>query len=195
MGAHVAQGCMSSRARTYGLRKVCDCGRRQWPKCPHTWHFSFKPRGGRRWRFSLDIELGHHIASKTEADTEADRIRTELRNGTFQPAAGVPHQAQAPKASHWIHSRPYTSSGRPRRAGRGHGRTINHGSRRSVSIGRLTAGASATVPSPQSRKTRSKCFTPRSPPLPRQPETSTCNSSRRRFGGPRKWVSPALARF
>lgn len=28
--------------RTYdGIKKRCDCARRSWPKCAHSWHFSF----------------------------------------------------------------------------------------------------------------------------------------------------------
>ncbi len=73
-----------------GLRKRCGCARRTWPKCPHSWHFNFKPRGGIGYRLSLDVELGRHIEGKTEAQTEADRIRTAIRSGTFHPRAVAP---------------------------------------------------------------------------------------------------------
>ncbi len=70
-----------------GLRKICDCPRRNWPKCSHDWHFNFKPRGGQPWRFSLDVELGRRIASKGDAEREAARIRAEILAGTFVRAS------------------------------------------------------------------------------------------------------------
>jgi hypothetical protein len=72
-----------SRHRNDGLRKLCDHPRRNWPKCPDSWYFNFKPRGGRAFMFSLDKELGQHIATKEDAKKEADRIRSEIRAGTF----------------------------------------------------------------------------------------------------------------
>ena len=36
-----------------GIRKRCVCPRRQWPKCPHPWHFSLH-HGGKEHRYSLD---------------------------------------------------------------------------------------------------------------------------------------------
>ncbi|HUK36163.1 MAG TPA: site-specific integrase [Vicinamibacterales bacterium] len=41
------------------------------------------PLAGQSFRFSLDAELGKHIESKADAKTEADRIRSEIRAGTF----------------------------------------------------------------------------------------------------------------
>ena len=75
------------RHRNNGLRKLCDCSRRHWPKCSHDWHFNFKPRGGPSYRFSLDVEVGRPLKSKTEAEGEAERIRTEIRAGTFVRAS------------------------------------------------------------------------------------------------------------
>lgn len=75
------------RNRNDGLRKLCDCSRRNWPKCSHPWHFNFKRRGGPSYRFSLDAELGKRIKNKEEAKTEAERIRTAIREGTFVRAA------------------------------------------------------------------------------------------------------------
>jgi len=70
-----------------GLRKVCDCPRRQWAKCSHGWHFNFKPRGGPSYRLSLDKHLGQHIDNKTDAETEAEKIRIAIKEGRFgQPA-------------------------------------------------------------------------------------------------------------
>jgi hypothetical protein len=71
------------RTRNGGLRKRCECPRKVWPKCPHSWFLNFKPKGGPHYRLSLDQELDRHIDSKTEAIAEAERIRTAIRNGTF----------------------------------------------------------------------------------------------------------------
>lgn len=71
------------RRRNGGLRKRCPCPRRNWAKCPHGWHFNFKWKGV-HYRFSLEQALGRRIDSKTEASTEADRLRTEIRTGTFR---------------------------------------------------------------------------------------------------------------
>jgi integrase len=78
-----------------GLRKLCKCAWRSWPKCAHPWHFNFKVRGGAAYRFSLDAELRRHIESKTEAETEAGNIRTAILNGTFRRAADMPAPAPA----------------------------------------------------------------------------------------------------
>lgn len=71
-----------TRQRNGGLRKVCGCARRTWPKCPHPWHFNYKWAGVPH-RFSLDEQLGEHIGSKTEAETEAEHLRVAIRAGTF----------------------------------------------------------------------------------------------------------------
>jgi hypothetical protein len=68
----------------HGLRKRCRCKRKDWPKCSHSWHLNFKPRGGLPYRLSLDREVGRHIDSKSEALTEAERIRQAIRGGTFR---------------------------------------------------------------------------------------------------------------
>jgi integrase len=78
---------MAARHSNNGLRKICDCSRRNWAKCPHDWHFNFKPRGGQAFRFSLDVEVGRRMKDKEDAKTEADRIRGEIRAGTFVRAA------------------------------------------------------------------------------------------------------------
>lgn len=70
------------RQANNGLRKVCACPRRVWAKCPHPWHFSFKWAGVHH-RFSLDRHLGRHVESKIDATKEADRLRTEIRQGSF----------------------------------------------------------------------------------------------------------------
>jgi integrase len=70
-----------------GLRKICDCPRRNWPKCSHDWHFNYKPRGGKPWRFSLDVEIGRRIENKGEAEKLANDIRSAINAGTFVRAA------------------------------------------------------------------------------------------------------------
>jgi integrase len=71
-----------ARHRNDGVRKVCGCARRRWSSCAHPWHFSFQWRG-RHYRFSLDRNVGRKIAGKTDAETEAELIRTAIRAGTF----------------------------------------------------------------------------------------------------------------
>src|SRR5579864_7054261 len=77
---------MSPRSRHHGVRKLCDCGVRQWPKCPHNWYFNFKPKGGPHYRFCLDGEIGRHVESKSEAENESTRIRAAILAGTFERA-------------------------------------------------------------------------------------------------------------
>ena len=72
-----------------GLRKRCGHPRRLWPKCPHSWYFNFKLRGGPAFRFSVDEETGTHIESKTEADALADSWRNAIRAGTFRRRGGA----------------------------------------------------------------------------------------------------------
>jgi hypothetical protein len=68
------------RERNDGLRKICDCPRRQWAKCPHLWHFNFK-WGDVALRKSLDALVGRKVTSKTEAEHEAEKIcRSECRH-------------------------------------------------------------------------------------------------------------------
>jgi integrase len=69
-----------------GIRKRCRCSRRQWSKCPHPWHFSLH-HGRKEYRYSLD-KVAHargEIAptSKSEAAEWRDRLRSEIRAGTF----------------------------------------------------------------------------------------------------------------
>ena len=73
---------MAQRYRNHGLRTICDCGRRQWPKCRHDWHVNFTWRG-QPSRFSLDRHLGRPLTGKTEAEREATRIRAEIQAGRF----------------------------------------------------------------------------------------------------------------
>jgi integrase len=68
---------------------VCGCLRRQWPKCAHAWYFSFQWKGV-HYRFSLDKQIGTRVESKTEAETEAEKFRIQIREGTFQRETPVP---------------------------------------------------------------------------------------------------------
>ena len=72
-----------------GLRKRCDCARRAWAKCSHSWHFSFKWKETHH-RFPLDKYATVPIASKDAARTEADRLRILIRGGQFPPATTAP---------------------------------------------------------------------------------------------------------
>jgi integrase len=72
-----------TKNKNHGIRKLCGCSRRNWPKCAHGWYFNFKPRGGPAYQFSLDVELGKHLEKKEDATAEAERIRNEIRAGTF----------------------------------------------------------------------------------------------------------------
>ena len=80
-----------TRHHNDGLRKICRCPRRKWSDCRHPWHFNFT-WNGQVSRFSLDRYVGRRIPDRTSAETEADRVRTQIRAGTFQlsPAALVP---------------------------------------------------------------------------------------------------------
>lgn len=68
-----------------GLRKVCGCGRRSWPKCSHPWHFNFRHKG-KNYRFSLARELPNRtIETKLQAETARDELTGAIRAGTFTP--------------------------------------------------------------------------------------------------------------
>jgi len=82
------------RKRNHGVRKLCKC--KDWSKCEHSWYFNFKPRGGPAYQFSLDVEIGKHLKRKNEAVAEAERIRNEIRAGTFVRAADRRRLAAAP---------------------------------------------------------------------------------------------------
>lgn len=80
-----------------GIRKRCDCLRRQWPKCAHPWHFSFHHHG-REHRFSLDVvaRARGELPPTTKGDAVAwrDRLRHEIHAGTFvDPTVPTPPPA------------------------------------------------------------------------------------------------------
>jgi integrase len=72
-----------------GIKKRCRCGKRQWPKCSHPWWFGFHYNGVEH-RYSLDkvarARSERVPVTKAEAATWRDRLRNEIRGGTF--AAG-----------------------------------------------------------------------------------------------------------
>lgn len=78
------------RHRNGGVRKRCGCPRKTWAKCRHGWYLNFKWKGVHH-RLSLNREVGQRIEGRTEAETEADRLRTEIRDGKFRVKA-VPQQ-------------------------------------------------------------------------------------------------------
>jgi integrase len=76
-----------ARQQNHGLRKVCGCARRTWAKCPHSWHFNFKPKHGSGYRFAVDSEADEHIEFKTKAEELAEGWRIAIRAGTFRRRA------------------------------------------------------------------------------------------------------------
>ncbi len=79
----------AARRLNGGVRKICGCSRGRWSKCPHPWHFNFKPKGGPAYRFSLDTESDKPIRSKTEAEALSDNLRAAIRAGTFRRRADI----------------------------------------------------------------------------------------------------------
>jgi integrase len=69
-----------------GIRKRCDCPRRQWAKCAHPWHFGFHHRG-REYRYSLHViaqARGEQSPTmKSDAAKWRDQLRAEIRAGRF----------------------------------------------------------------------------------------------------------------
>src|SRR5262249_52306815 len=75
------------RHRNKGVRKLCECQRRNWARCSHPWYFNFKWEGV-AYRFSLDKHLKKHIETKEDAEDEARELRKQIKDGKFgQPAA------------------------------------------------------------------------------------------------------------
>jgi integrase len=71
---------MTARHDNDGLRKRCRHSRAQWAKCEHSWHFNFKIHGV-AIRKDLDELVGQRIEGKTDAQAEAERLRTAFRKG------------------------------------------------------------------------------------------------------------------
>ncbi len=74
------------RRRNDGIRKRCGCPPKNWSKCAHPWHLNFK-HGQTHYRFSLDKEVGRRLQGKGDAEAEAERIRTAIRDGGFRAAS------------------------------------------------------------------------------------------------------------
>lgn len=103
----------SKRHTNDGIRKLCGCPRRKWAKCAtdgvvHPWHFNFK-WNGEHFRFSLErrigklvrrerelqdgtrrsewrrdrSSLGRLITNKTEAQSEAQRLKVAIKDGSL----------------------------------------------------------------------------------------------------------------
>lgn len=83
-----------SRRHGGGIYKDCDCSRDKWTKCPHSWYLNFYWQGTYH-RFSLDKECNKHLDTK-DARTQADRIRDEIRNGTFVRRGSRPTASALP---------------------------------------------------------------------------------------------------
>jgi len=66
-----------------GLRKRCDCLRRNWSECSHPWYFNFSWKGT-AYRLNLDRLIGRDLRGKTDAKKEADNLRSEIRAGRFR---------------------------------------------------------------------------------------------------------------
>lgn len=67
------------RRRNFGFRKVCACGRKKWPTCPHAYNVNY-----RGVRVSLDAEAGRHLEHRA-ARILANAIRAEIDARTFVP--------------------------------------------------------------------------------------------------------------
>src|SRR5689334_15175607 len=91
---------MTKRQRNDGLRKICGCTLRAWPRCEHAWYFSFKPKGGTRVRVSIDRYKGEHVALLEDAKTIAAELRTAVKNGMYPPQA--PPRESAPVVTYQI---------------------------------------------------------------------------------------------
>lgn len=70
------------RQRNDGLRKVCGCPRRNWPKCLHPWHFNMKWNGVSHQSRSTST-LADASSARAEARKQADLLRTKIRDGKF----------------------------------------------------------------------------------------------------------------
>ena len=90
---------MKKRTRNVhrGVSKVCDCGRRLWPKCSHSYYLAFRYLKGKHWRLSLDKIAGTHL-NLSEAQAYADDLRTKIRRGEYPPKPEPQATAPIPTA-------------------------------------------------------------------------------------------------
>lgn len=79
----LSDGATVAVSHNNGLRKICGCPRRNWVKCPHSWHSNIQVEH-EAFRFSLNRYLRREANGKTEAEEVAHRIwsaiREEMRN-------------------------------------------------------------------------------------------------------------------
>jgi integrase len=95
-GRRLRDGRVVAVHKNAGLRKICRCPRRVWAKCRHGWHFNWR-WGGVDYRFSLDRQEGRHIDGKAEAEDVADRIRREVKDGSFGKSPAPASAAREPE--------------------------------------------------------------------------------------------------
>jgi integrase len=70
-----------------GLRKRCGCPPGKWARCRHEWQF-YRKLKGREYRESLHRRAGlaaDQVMSKTEAEGWRDKLRDQIRDGTYRP--------------------------------------------------------------------------------------------------------------
>jgi integrase len=84
--------------RNDGVRKVCRCGRRKWPKCEHGWYFSYRWRGV-CYRFNMERELRRRVKTRAEALREADNLRVAIRDGAFRRPVELAPAVTTPEAT------------------------------------------------------------------------------------------------
>ena len=89
-----------------GVRKICGCPRRVWPKCRHPWHFSFQAEGV-NFRFSLDRYARQTMNGKTEAEALAERLRADIRDDMSRAVASGEEAAVAQRIRESIRARTY----------------------------------------------------------------------------------------
>jgi integrase len=82
----------AAREHRDNLTKRCDCGPRKQLKCDHPWHIDFYR--GKKFRYSLDVlakARGEQPPrTKDEAESFRDRLRGEIRAGTFRDPNAEP---------------------------------------------------------------------------------------------------------
>ena len=79
----------------HGLLKRCGCSRKRWSACAHPWWFNFCFRKT-DYRFNLNEHVGVALGaalSRTEAEAWRDRLRAQIREGTFDAAPTPPPSA------------------------------------------------------------------------------------------------------
>jgi integrase len=81
-----------------GIKKRCGCARKRWGECPHPWHFWHFHRD-REYRFSLDMiaQARNERPPRSREDAEGlrDRLRIEIRAGTFKDPHAEPEPIPA----------------------------------------------------------------------------------------------------